>query len=62
MRAVARTSTPRWGRKRAFAGRPSWAGHVGRIDLGRVSPDLPVAGLQEIRPAGAPAKAGRAMR
>lgn len=38
------------------------AGHFGRADLGRVSPRLTAAGLQEIRPAGAPAEAGWAMR
>lgn len=38
------------------------AGHVGGADFGRVSPGLAAAGLQEIRPARAPAEAGRAMR
>jgi len=38
------------------------AGDVGEADLGRVSPGLAAAGLQEIRPAGEPAEAGRAMR
>jgi hypothetical protein len=38
------------------------AGDVGEADLGRVSPGLAAAGLQEIRPTGAPAEAGWAMR
>ena len=42
--------------------RQAGAGDVDTADLGRVSPGLSAAGLQEIRPAGAPAEADRAMR